>query len=139
MKQSEHLHSLPGEDPGVMCEKEWNHLTTGDLKLDVFQGGKRAWEAAVRDEGHPILDWATRRKQHHPGRLRNGVLGKLGGACLLGGRERGIFRDEVRKQEILPSTRGPSVGFEDFRGMAMRPQKHVEGCEGGPRRPGFLQ
>lgn len=51
--------------------------------------------------------------------------------------EKGIFRDEVRKREILPSSRGPSVGFGDFRGMAMRLQKHVEGCEGGPRRPGL--
>lgn len=55
------------------------------------------------------------------------------------GEEKGIFRDEVRKQEILPSTRGPSVGFGDFRGMAMRPQKHVEGCEEDPGGLAFLQ
>lgn len=51
--------------------------------------------------------------------------------------EKGIFSDEARKQEILPSSRGPSVGFGDFRGVAVRPQKHVERCEGGPRRPGL--
>lgn len=64
------------------------------------------------------------------GRARWGVLT---------GRKKGIFRDEVRKQRFCQVLEGPSVGFGDFRGMAMRPQKHVEAVKEDPGGLAFLQ
>lgn len=114
-------------------ERRWNDLMTGDLKLDVFRlEGKEPGGCSEGPGGHlthlgPVTLWEENTTTQE-GSRGNGVLGESEVGHVYCEEEKGLFRDEVRKQEILPSPRGPCLGFGDFRGVAMRRQKHVVGC-----------
>lgn len=125
-------------------------LMTGDVKLDVFrEEGKEPGGCSEGRGGHlthlgPVILWEENTTTRE-GSRGNGVLGESEVGHVYCEEEKGLFRDEVRKQEILPSSRGPCLGFGDLRGVAMRRQKPCGGLygashpghKGGPGRPGL--